>query len=83
MKQGKIIFIENSSESTENLIEKTEKFYSSKGILIEFATERGNNGFYSVSEALLKLLQKGAKKVSAIPISLGENYEIPVYWSTY
>ncbi len=83
MNQGKIIFIENSSEKTENLIEKLEKLYSSKGILVEFATERGTAGFYSISEALLRLLQRGVKKVSAIPLSLDEKYEVPIYWSTF
>jgi len=83
MKQGKIIFIEDNSAGTENLIEKIESNYRSRGILVEFATEKGSSGFYSISEALLRLLQRGVKKVTAIPLKLGEQYEVPIYWSTF
>ena len=80
MQQGKIIFIENISEKKEAFLQQLENLYSARGILVEFATDRGCRGFYTVSEALLRLLQRGVKKITAFSPALGEKYEVPIYW---
>ncbi|GEM_PF-4478393 len=83
MKEGKVIFIDNI-ESLGNIdFEKLKSSYSEKDIYVEFAVENKILGFYSIPEAILNLVQRGVKRVSAFPFSLGESYEVPLYWGTY
>ena len=83
MKQGKVILIDKISSITESESEKLKEKLAEKKIVVEFAAEFRKDGFYSLPEALLSLLQKGVKRVSAFPLSLGEKYEISLYWGTY
>jgi len=80
MQQGKIIFIENNSVP-ETILENVKFEFQKKKIKVEFAAE-GMIGIYSLPEATLHLLQKGVKKITAFPFSLGEQFEIPVFWGT-
>jgi hypothetical protein len=79
MKEGKVIFIESTKSINDNLIKQTENNFKNKNIKVVFAGER-LKGFYTLSEATLYLAQKGIKKISAFPLSVGEKSEIPIFW---
>ncbi len=83
MKEGKVIFIDKSKPLSETELEKLKQEISKEKFAVEFASDFRKNGFYSLSEALLALVQKGAKKVSVFPLSLGNKFEVPLYWGTY
>ncbi len=80
MKKGKIIFIDKKISSDEEL-EKIKLTFKEKNCEVEFASEN-NQGFYTIPEATLVLLKKGAKLVSATSLSL-PHIEVPLYWGTY
>jgi len=77
MKVGKIIFIDSFENLTEEILEKLKE-----NELVEFAAEK-NPEFYTLSEAMLCLLRKGAKKIIGTSLSCSEKFEIPLYWTTY
>ena len=81
MKKGKIIFIETKKVISEKVLENLELKFQKEKIEVEYAAE-GTPGFYTLAEATLHLLQRGVKKITAFPMSLGEEFEIPVFWGT-
>ena len=80
MKEGKIIYIDKENFNEKDLEEICKKLKNDK-ILVEFASEK-KNGFYTLQEALLNLVKRGAKRVTAISLSLPQ-VEVPIYWGTF
>jgi len=81
MKKGKIIYIETENGISETELEILKSKIQKEKIEVVYAAEK-LSGFYTLPEATLHLLQRGAKKVTSFPASLGEKYEIPVFWGT-
>jgi len=80
MKEGRIIFIDRENFNEDDLEEIMRKFKNEK-ILVEFASEKKNE-FYTLQEALLNLVKRGAKRVTAVSLSLPQ-VEVPLYWGTF
>ena len=80
MKQGKVIFISSEREIINSDLEKLKSDFKTKEKTdVVFAAEK-IKGFFTLSEATLFLAQRGAKKITAFPYSVGSKCEIPVFW---